>query len=213
MQSMTQTPETQGKQDTIIATANQLSNEEAGIPIEWKYFTFDEIFDFLASGTNSRSDLVETGDFLYIHYGDIHKHNSCRIDLAKGKIPHILKDKVRALPHLENGDLIIADASEDQDGIGKSVEVINSERKAAVAGLHTILLRPKHPGNTTITGYHGLIQNIPMVRQQILRIATGLKVYGISKRQLKTVLLHNLTTEHTEIYEKNEKQTKIRKTF
>ena len=35
------------------------------IPVEWKVKTFAEIFKFLATGTNSRSDLSEYGDIKY----------------------------------------------------------------------------------------------------------------------------------------------------
>ena len=49
-----------------------LFGKEIEIPEEWEVKKFNEIFDFLRTGTNSRSDLSESGDAQYIHYGDIH---------------------------------------------------------------------------------------------------------------------------------------------
>ena len=39
---------------------------------DWEYKTFEELFYFLSTATNSRSDLFSQGDIQYIHYGDVH---------------------------------------------------------------------------------------------------------------------------------------------
>ena len=113
---------------------------------EWKVKTFGEIFNFLSTGNNSRSDLSEYGEVKYIHYGDIHTKWKYFLDCSKDIIPSINKDKAKNLPLLEDGDLVMADASEDYEGPGISVEVKNIGNEKVVAGLHTLLLR----GNKTI---------------------------------------------------------------
>lgn len=157
-----------------------------GFSGEWQVKTFGEIFKFLSTGNNSRSDLCEYGEEVkYIHYGDIHTKWRFFLDCSKDIIPSINKDKVKNLPLLENGDLVMADASEDYDGLGISVEIKNIENKTIVAGLHTLLLR----GDKTIVadGYKGYIQSIKSVQDSLIRIATGISVYGISKNNLKTI--------------------------
>ena len=82
----------------------------------------------------------------------------------------------------------MADASEDFEGIGKSVEVIGiDEGTVAVAGLHTFLLREKFP--VFAQGFKGHLGNLKSLHQQFLQVATGMKVYGVSKTALKDLFL------------------------
>ena len=81
----------------------------------------------------------------------------------------------------------MADASEDEDGVGKSVEIRNVGATKAVSGLHTFLLRPKD--RRTSEGYRGYLLEKRCVKEQLRCLATGLKVFGISKGALKTVLV------------------------
>ena len=82
-------------------------------------------------------------------------------------------------------NLVIADASEDYDGVGKSVEIINLNGNMIVSGLHTLLLRSKD--GIFVNGFKAYINTIPKVKQWLQRLATGLKVYGISKTNLKLI--------------------------
>jgi type I restriction enzyme S subunit len=152
---------------------------------EWKKNCIGEIFQFLSTANNPRSDLSEHGDIGYLHYGDIHGGTSPFLDCSKKAMPYIELQKIKNLPFLEEGDLVIADASEDYEGIGKSVEMLNINNKKIVAGLHTFLLR----GNKSIVadGFKGYIQFIPSLRTDIVRLATGISVYGISKNNLRGV--------------------------
>ncbi|MBC6421788.1 MAG: restriction endonuclease subunit S, partial [Hormoscilla sp. SP12CHS1] len=111
----------------------------------------------------------------------------CILDLRLESLPSISKQKVKRATILEEGDVIMTDASEDYEGIGKSVEVINISERHIVAGLHTFLLRDKNQVFTD--GYRGYLHRIESVKQSIDRMATGLKVYGISKKNLKNILL------------------------
>lgn len=55
-----------------------------------------------------------------------------------------------------------------------------------VSGLHTFLLRDTD--KQLADGYRGFLHCIPSVKGQFNALATGLKVYGVSKNNLKTVL-------------------------
>jgi type I restriction enzyme S subunit len=156
-----------------------------GFSRDWRRNHIGGIFQFLSTANNPRSDLSEHGYIGYIHYGDIHGGTSPFLDCSKKTMPYIDLQKVKNLPLLEEGDLIIADASEDYEGIGKSVEITNINNKKIVAGLHTMLLR----GNRSIIvdGFKGYLQYIPSLRSAMVRLATGISVYGISKNNLKNV--------------------------
>ena len=163
-------------------------NIEVGvIPEDWEVKTYGDIFTFLTTASNPRADLSLDKEVEYIHYGDIHTKWDCILDLRLESLPSISKQKVKRATILEEGDVIVADASEDYEGIGKSVEVIKISDRHVVAGLHTFLLRDKNQVFTD--GYRGYLHRIESVKQSIDRMATGLKVYGISKQNLKNILL------------------------
>jgi type I restriction enzyme S subunit len=159
---------------------------EAGIiPEDWGIYTFAEVFEFLNTANNPRSDLSEIGDYKYIHYGDVHANQSAFFDCEREDIPRIQKSRVQHLPLVEDGDLIMVDASEDYEGTGVSVEVKNIKEQYVVAGLHTLLLRGNKEFITN--GYKGYIQSIRFIKQELIKIATGISVYGISKNNLKRI--------------------------
>ena len=161
-------------------------SELGAIPEDWDVKTYGEVFTFLSTSTNSRDDLSSDGDLGYIHYGDIHTKWNNRLDLDKQNLPKISRNLVSSALILD-GDLIMADASEDYQGIGKSVEIFNIRNKKIVAGLHTFLLRDKN--KILADGFRGYLHAISTVKAAFDRLATGLKVYGISKNNLTKIFL------------------------
>ncbi|EKO3687463.1 restriction endonuclease subunit S [Vibrio metschnikovii] len=161
-------------------------SELGEIPEDWAVKTYGEVFTFLSTSTNSRADLSEDGDFGYVHYGDIHTEWNNKLDLNKERLPRISKNIVSSA-FVMDGDLIMADASEDYEGIGKTVEVFNVGDKQLVAGLHTFLLRDKE--KVLADGFRGYLHSIPAVKSSFDRLATGMKVYGISKNNLSSVCI------------------------
>ena len=161
-------------------------SELGEVPEDWDVKTYGEVFTFLSTSTNSRDDLSSDGDLGYIHYGDIHTKWNNRLDLDRQKLPKISRNLVSSALILD-GDLIMADASEDYQGIGKSVEIFNIRNKKIVAGLHTFLLRDKN--KILADGFRGYLHAISTVKAAFDRLATGLKVYGISKNNLTTIFL------------------------
>jgi type I restriction enzyme, S subunit len=170
------------KRDIKQATMQQLLTGKRRLPGfsgEWEVKQLGELFQFLNTANNSRSDLSENGEFKYIHYGDIHTKWRAFLDCASSELPLIQSDKVGNVPFLEDGDLVMADASEDYEGIGISIEVKNATGKKIVAGLHTFLLRGDK--EVLADGFKGYLQYIPAVKDQLKKAATGISVYGISK--------------------------------
>ena len=154
-------------------------------PIDWHVKTFDELFKFLRTGSNSRDDLQETGDVYYIHYGDIHAKWRSVLDCDLEEIPMIDKAKVQDLPFLKEGDLIIVDASEDYEGSGASVLLRNVKNRKIVSGLHTIVLR--NIDENIFPDFKTYLNSIKFVKNQIIAYVTGISVYGLSKNNLKKI--------------------------
>lgn len=159
-------------------------SELGDIPEDWDISTYGRVFSFLSTSTNARSDLSDTGEYGYIHYGDIHTKWTNNLNLESNTIPRISSELVSS-SFIEDGDLIMADASEDYSGIGKSIEIQGIRDNKIVAGLHTYLLRDVN--NIFVDGFRGYLHCIRAVKANIDRLATGMKVFGISKNNLQTI--------------------------
>ncbi|MDP2686984.1 MAG: restriction endonuclease subunit S [Aequorivita sp.] len=159
------------------------------IPQEWETPRIDEVFDFLSTNSLSRSQLnYETEDGVYnIHYGDIHttyKQPILDFDI-ENRVPKINRDIVLSqnIDFLKDGDLVIADASEDYEGVGEAIELKNINGKKVTSGLHTFAFRDKT--YETAEGFRVYIFRNLLVKKALKTIATGSKVYGISKGNIQ----------------------------
>ncbi len=168
--------------DQIIAKGYK-QTEVGVIPDDWQVVKIESVFDFIKTYSNPRSDLSNIGDIEYLHYGDIHTKYKYHLDFNKNILPKISFKKLKSkIEYAKNGDLFIADASEDYEGVGKSIEVVNLHDKKVISGLHTFLLRDS--GNNFVNIYKGFILCNKNVSRAIKVIATGSKVLGISKTNL-----------------------------
>ena len=81
--------------------------------------------------------------------------------------------------------MIFADAAEDET-VGKAVEVNGLTEENLVAGLHTIVARPKDKKAEFFLGYY---INSNTYHRQLLRLIQGSKVSSISKGNLQKTLV------------------------
>ena len=146
---------------------------------EWQPINLADIFQYFSTNSLSREQLSESGILKNLHYGDIHRKYNSIVNETK-EITSYVKDinYINKYELLKNNDLIFADASEDYEGIGKAVEVVNVNNNT-VSGLHTILARDN--SNVFAPMFKGYYFNSPTVHNQIRVLANGFKVYGISK--------------------------------
>src|SRR3712207_1878077 len=105
---------------------------------EWEEKKFEEIFDVYSTNSYSRNCLNNTkGTIKNIHYGDIHMNFPTILDAKRINIPYINNDvnlgKISKECYCKEGDIIIADASEDYADIGKTIEVKNVENQKIIA--------------------------------------------------------------------------------
>jgi type I restriction enzyme M protein len=73
----------------------------------------------------------------------------------------------------------------DYEGIGKCFEVSRATGRKIVAGLHTLLLRGDK--ELLAIGFRGYLQFLPEVRAALVRFATGISVYGVSKSNVRSI--------------------------
>ncbi|MCQ2332798.1 MAG: restriction endonuclease subunit S [Paludibacteraceae bacterium] len=155
-----------------------------GFTEDWVENTFDELFKPYSTASYSREEMIE-GNVLCIHYGDIHTKYGSVVYLDSDEIQTITKEQAGRYTRLKDGDIIMADASEDYEGIGKCIAVITCG-KEAIAGLHTILLRPKANDlfDHRFTSY---ILSHRSTKKQIEYLSEGTKVNSISFNKIKAV--------------------------
>ena len=172
-----------------------------GFSDEWDEKKLGDFLEFYSTNSLSRECLnYESGKIRNIHYGDIHMKFPTILDVQKEIIPFINKDidtsKIKEDSYCKDGDLIIADASEDYNDIGKAIEIENIAHDKILAGLHTILARDTK--GVTAKRFKGYLLLNDAVRKQIKILAAGAKVLGISKTNLVKVTVKLPSKEEQE---------------
>lgn len=159
---------------------------------EWVETTLGNVYDFKVTNSLSRDCLnYENGQVKNIHYGDIHKKFNTLFDINKEDVPFINQDipieKIKNESYCIEGDIIIADASEDLNDIGKSIEIVNLNNEKVVSGLHTLLARQR--GEKIAIGFGGYLFKSDFIRRQIQKESQGTKVLGISVNRISNIII------------------------
>lgn len=172
---------------------------KAQIPCDWTTPEFGKVFSFLSTYSFSREQLIDektVDEIQYIHYGDIHaKFENEILDFESEKrIPYVKEGFISKddsededFPLLKDGDLIIADASEDYEGVCNCVELKNINGRKVISGLHTFAARGTK--EEIALGFRTYALNNRQVVRELWRIATGISVYSVSKTNLSKVKL------------------------
>ena len=168
----------------------RLKKEDSSNYPEWEEKAFGQIFDMFQTNTFSRDLLnYESGDTFNVHYGDILVKFGSVIDCEKEELPFINGDiellKYKDESYIQDGDIIVADTAEDYTA-GKVSEVINTNDKKILSGLHTMLCRPNIKFAPKFLGYY---MNSEQYHKQIVRLLVGTKVYSINKRVITDTIL------------------------
>ena len=181
------------KRDLKQAAMQQLLTGQTrlrGFNGEWKRQTLGRLFHFSGGYSASREQLSTKGH-CYLHYGDIHKSSKTFVDVGAEyqdlpKLDISLR-RVCANSLLEDGDVVFVDASEDDEGTSRHVVVTNKDSIPFIAGLHTIVAKPK--SKEMSHAYRRYCFQTLAVRQQFLFYAVGTKVSGISKTNIAKLTL------------------------
>ncbi|KGP75462.1 hypothetical protein JT05_10285 [Desulfosporosinus sp. Tol-M] len=155
-----------------------------GFTDAWEQRKFSETFIYLQNNSLSRADLnYEQGLVKNVHYGDVLIKFGEILDVEKAEIPFVSNNEftVSSTSLLQNGDVIIADAAEDET-VGKCSEIKGIDGISIVSGLHTI---PCRPNKTFASGYLGYYLNSRAYHDQLLPLIQGTKISSISKSALQ----------------------------
>ncbi len=170
----------QGAMQDLLTGKRRLPGFSEG----WEVKRLGDHLEFLRNGVNSRAELTTDGRVRYLHYGDIHRTNEVLLDPAGVAMPYLPAEKAARLDRLTDGDLVFADASEDLDGVGKSIEIKSVGELEVVSGMHTIALR--FDKDVLADGFKAYLQVIPSFRNHLRRLASGTKVYATNMTHISS---------------------------
>ena len=151
--------------------------------VDWHSIKLKD-FESHKNNTCSRSlTTSSSGRIRNIHYGDILVKFNEIVSLKEHRIDCLTNEGELRSPadYIQDGDIIIADTAEDE-AAGKVVEMHDVEDIKAVAGLHTVFLRP--PEMVFACGWLGYWMNSNYYHDQLLPYMTGIKVLSLSKSSL-----------------------------
>lgn len=167
---------------------NGYGNTDFGIfPCDWvKDKTFGDLFDFYGGLGKSRDELGDKGH-AYLHYGDLHRGAFNVVSHEQyeqlPKYDVVLKGTETYL--MEDGDVAFLDASEDLEGTSRAVLIDNPDNDPFIAGLHIIYGKSKD--ESLEKWYKQYITATESVRKQFQRLASGFKVYGVTRETLPKI--------------------------
>lgn len=180
-----------GVMQKIFSQKLRFKDENGKSYPKWEEQRLGEVLRFLPTNSLSRDSLtyeIDEAEYYNIHYGDIHTRYKANFYGQNEKIPAIRKgvdtSRITSDQYCQVGDVVIADASEDYNDIGKVVEIRSLPQKPLLAGLHTFLARETVK---TAPGFKSYLLRSDKVRRQIMYKAQGISVLGISKRNLETI--------------------------
>ncbi len=181
-----------GVMQQLFSRQIRFKDEQGRAFPEWEEKLYGEVYSFYSTNSLSRDKLnYENGVVKNIHYGDIHTKFKTLFDIKKEYVPFINIDvnlsKIKPESYCQEGDMIIADASEDYADIGKAIELVNLNGEKLISGLHTFLIRPDK--SKIHTGFSGYLVQAWYIRKQIMTIAQGTKVLGLSTKRMAKLKL------------------------
>ncbi len=158
-----------------------------GFSEPWSYVRLGDHVTYLRTIPLSRAQLDVASPLRYLHYGDIHTCAGVTLDAAYASMPRATAILAGRAGRLMPGDLVFADASEDPDGVGKSIELISVPAEGVVPGLHTIAAR--FDKTVLADGFKAYLQFIPAFRDSLLRLAAGTKVLATTRSYISSIAL------------------------
>ena len=173
----------------------------SGFTDAWEQRKFSNVFDFMQNNSLSRAELsCEGGEVLNVHYGDILVKYGEVLDVEKDELSYLLDSSLVSKYQaslLQNGDVIIADAAEDET-VGKCSEIAGLTTEKVLSGLHTIPCRPK---KKFAEGYLGYYMNSEAYHDQLLPLIQGTKISSISKSAIQdtAIIFPKLEEEQAQI--------------
>lgn len=148
-----------------------------------------ELCSFYRGASIPRARMHESGDYLYIHYGDLYKGFEFRIDVDHPQklIPYVLSDeRIKETQWLHDQDIIYVLTSETVDDLGHSFIFNNPKASPAVAGTETTIVRVDRQ-DLLIPAYLNYLMQTPKFKALLRQYVKGMKVFRVHPNDLSRI--------------------------
>lgn len=154
--------------------------------------TLGDVCSFYRGASIPRARMHDTGDYLYIHYGDLYKGFNLRIDVNNPAkpIPYILaSEKIKESQRLKDQDIIYVLTSETVDDLGHAYLFNNPKNKPAVSGTETTIVRIERR-DLIIPAYLNYLMSSPRFIGELRQYTRGMKVFRVHPSDVSRIEVH-----------------------
>ena len=154
--------------------------------------TLGDVCSFYRGASIPRARMHDTGDYLYIHYGDLYKGFNLRIDVNNPAkpIPYILaSEKIKESQRLKDQDIIYVLTSETVDDLGHAYLFNNPNNKPAVSGTETTIVRIERR-DLIIPAYLNYLMSSPRFIGELRQYTRGMKVFRVHPSDVSRIEVH-----------------------
>lgn len=152
-------------------------------------YRLGDLCEFYRGASVPRTRMHDSGDCLYIHYGDLYKGFSYCIDAERQQkpIPYILSsEKIKDEQRLLDQDIVYVLTSETVDDLGHSFLFNNPQHVPAVAGTETTIVRVKDHC-ILLPAYLNYLMHSPRFLKMLRQYVRGMKVFRVHPRDVARI--------------------------
>lgn len=153
--------------------------------------TIGSICSFFKGASIPRARMSKSGDYLYLHYGDLYKGHDTYINVnnPQSDIPFISNvEKLKEEQFVEDGDIIYILTSETIEDLGKALMVINPDKKEVVSGTETTIMKVIDKQAVEPRWLNYLLQT-DYFKQLLRQYVTGMKVFRVHPRDISRIVI------------------------
>lgn len=144
-------------------------------------YRLGDLCEFHRGASVPRARMSADGDLIYIHYGDLYKGFSVRIDIENPqKSLLFISEQEPIKPHqwLEDQDIIYVLTSETVEDLGHSFLFNNPKQRPAVAGTETTIVRVVRR-DLLLPAYLNYVMHSPRFCALLRQYVKGMKVFRV----------------------------------
>lgn len=144
-------------------------------------FRLGDLCEFHRGASVPRARMSADGDLIYIHYGDLYKGFSIKIDVENPQksLPFISKQEpIKQHQWLEDQDIVYVLTSETVEDLGHSFLFNNPEQRPAVAGTETTIVRVVRR-DLLLPAYLNYVMHSPRFCALLRQYVKGMKVFRV----------------------------------
>ena len=143
--------------------------------------TLGELCTFHRGASVPRARMFNSGNYLYIHYGDLYRGFEQRIDVENPAkpLPFILDSEIiKETQFLHDQDIVYVLTSETVDDLGHAFLFNNPRNRIAVSGTETTIVRIQRK-DMVLPAYLNYVMQSPRFIAELRQYVRGMKVFRV----------------------------------